>query len=604
MPKMNSEQWQNLETVFDSALQLKPSERPDFLKTTCADDLELRREVESLLAADDVEDDFLRNDEFDNCMKIMAQETLQDPVPPRVAFESGLFTGTILNDRWEILPALDEGGMGQVYKARDVESNKLAVVKLLKREARADEWIVKKFGQEGDALSKVNHKNVAELYERGTTPNGQPYLVVEFVEGLTLRKFIVNHLARQSQISHSDIAEIVTQLGSGINAIHQANLVHRDLKPENIIVNSKHGETTVKIIDFGIARLLDRSTKAGQVVGTIDYMAPEQLQAREDVSAATDVYAFAAIAYEIITGRRPFEVPDDPPAREKVAKLLDLQQKGLELLPSKQRGNIPKEVDALIARGLSFESQRRPRALQFAQELVQPFNVNRHSTSVFASKFWQIAVPVMLVLILGSWLIWNRAQQRIGAAPPSNATLAAVRQRGLAYSLTVKRQRDGKIIRVTGRETFDTGDEFRFNITPFEAGALYIFNEGISKDWHVLFPTLETSKGDSRVALSETITTGENVFTEAPAAEKGTESIWIVWAAEPVPLLEALVKKSLDNELQIIEATDKAALDRFIREKAALRPEVTVNAEQSQVTLKSEADVLVYLLKLEHIDWK
>lgn len=602
---MNSEKWKNLETVFDSALQLNPAERPDFLKTTCAGDAELLREVESLLA-DDVDDDFLRNDEFDACMKIMAQETLKDPLPPNVTFESGLFTGTILNNRWEILHALDQGGMGQVYKARDLEGANLAVVKLLNREARANEWIVKKFDQEGDALSKVNHKNVAELYERGITPNGQPYLVVEFVEGVTLRNFIVKHLANQSQIRHSDIAEIVTQLGDGINAIHQANLVHRDLKPENIIVNSKGGETVIKIIDFGIARLLDRSTKPGQVVGTIDYMAPEQLQAG-DVTAATDVYAFAAIAYEVITGRRPFEVPDDPPVREKVAKLLDLQQRGLKLMPSTLRGNIPKEVDLVIARGLCFESQRRPGALQFAEELVQPFNVNRHSTPTFVKKFWRITVPAMFILILGSWLIWNRAQHRVGTPTPptpSNATLAAGRQRGLAYSLTVKRQRDGKTIRVTGRETFDTGDEFRFNITPFEAGALYIFNEGISKDWHVLFPTPKTSKGDSRVASLETITTGENVFTEAPSAEKGTESIWIVWAEQPVPLLETLVRRSFNNELRITETTDKATLDHFITQKATIRPEVNLNAEQSQVTLKSEADVLVYLLKLEHIDWK
>ena len=196
-------------------------------------------------------------------------------------FEAEIPIGMKLDDRYEIMEKLDAGGMGEVYQARDLKlDNRLVVVKVLKKKFLNNSWMVKKFGDEIEALSRIQHPNVATIYDKGKLPSGEPYLVMEFVKGATLSQFLKDE---DRQLEFSEVAEIMQQIGRGVDAIHQARLIHRDLKPKNIMVyqNRDSGEYEVKVIDFGIVRDVDKSTVIGQSPGTVGYMSPEQLEVKD-----------------------------------------------------------------------------------------------------------------------------------------------------------------------------------------------------------------------------------------------------------------------------------------------------------------------------------
>jgi hypothetical protein len=150
---------------------------------------------------------------------------------------------------------------------------------------------------------------------------------------------------------------------------------------------------------------------------------------------------------------------------------------------------------------------------------------------------------------------------------------------------------------------FDTGDEFRFNIIPAQAGALYIFNEGTSGNWHILFPTPENNQGNARLAALERIETKGYVFTNRSGAEQGTERIWIVWTSQPIQSLDDIVRQSFNARLTVSDSSQKATLRQFMAEHGT-PPEINIDKDQSQVTIKGRDEISTHLLELEHKDWK
>jgi serine/threonine protein kinase len=603
---MSPERWNKLETVFDAALAVGPAEQQGFLKEACSGDRELQREVESLLAADLPPDNLLSNGAFELYMKVMAEETLKDESGH--ALEAEIRAGMILDDHWEILGRIDAGGMGEVYKARDRKfPSRLVVVKVLKKESQENPWKVKKFGHEGHSQSRIQHPNVATVFDRGELQSGEQYLVMEFIDGSTLRQMLKVHRETDDQIELSLVAEIMKQVGRGVAAIHQAGLVHRDLKPENIMIQISGDELVVKIIDFGIVRVLDTSTAWGQVVGTPFYMSPEQLRG-EDATFTSDVYAVGVIAYELLTGRRPFELRSSSNLLGAAMQLVELQKKGVKLKPSHLRVDLPEEAERVIMKALSFEPSKRPHRVRdlgddLARALLEAQPVAKWWRSVRA----RLAAAVLLALVLGVglWVV------RLSVRPNnSNLVLKAVtpsdsrQERALTYWLTIVRKSDGKETLATGRETFDTGDEFRINFAASQAGALYVFNEGTSGNWHLLFPTNKNHQGNPQLTALERIGTEGYQFTNRTGSEKGTERIWIVWAPAAVPLLDDVIKQAFKNELTISDSTQQSALRDFVTKYQSPNPDVNYDKERSQVTLKGRSDSLVYLLELENKDWK
>lgn len=206
---------------------------------------------------------------------------------------------------------------------------------------------------------------------------------------------------------------------------------------------------------------------------------------------------------------------------------------------------------------------------------------------------WFGAAVLLIVTIVG--VVW----WRMGPAEDQSVALAA--ERTLTYWLTI--QHDGKTIPATRRETFNTGDAFFFNATPAQEGALYLFNEGTSRNWHVLFPTRENNRGNPWLAASQSIKTNENPFTDETGKEEGTEKVWLVWAAQPIPLLDEIVEQAVDADFTVRDSSQQAAaLRQFMAEYGTSAPEVIPVGEK--VVLKARNEVLVYLLKLEHKIWK
>jgi serine/threonine protein kinase/Tfp pilus assembly protein PilF len=268
---------------------------------------------------------------------------------------------TKLKDRYRISHQIGSGGFGVVYLAfdEDLPPRKVVVKVLIDRQS--DSWTEKKFRTEIQALATLNHPNIVSISDSGSTSDGRPFLVMEYVEGNRLRDLI-----KPEGMSLPLVADMVRQIGGALHAAHRSGIWHRDLKPENIIVQTlEEGAQRVKVIDFGIATVSEPNgpaEKTSRLAGTIRYMAPEQLRGKP--SSASDIYALALITYEMVTGRTPF------PA-ETVLELHAMQAAGVKVPPRKLRPNLPEATERCILKGLRFKAQnRQPGAIVFVRELA------------------------------------------------------------------------------------------------------------------------------------------------------------------------------------------------------------------------------------------
>jgi serine/threonine protein kinase len=259
--------------------------------------------------------------------------------------------GTLLNNRYLLIRQLNAGGFGTVHLAHDQQMHGRPVVVKIQINQRVDDpWFERKFSEEVRALSLLDHPGVVVAFDSGRTADGMPFLVMQYVEGSTLRAVMSPEgmpLARA--------AEILKQLGHALAAAHDKGIWHRDLKPENVMLQSSPGaEDRVRLIDFGIATVADvqsRYQTSTRVAGSVLYMAPEQSMGQP--TALTDIYAMGLIAYEMVTGRRPF------PA-ENAMQMMAMQQRPVRVKPSDLRPSVPDSAEQLILSSLDPDPARRP----------------------------------------------------------------------------------------------------------------------------------------------------------------------------------------------------------------------------------------------------
>jgi len=554
-------------------------------------------------------------------------------------------TGQVLDERYVIDRELGHGGVGIVYLARDRKlHDKRVVIKVLLEKSLDNAWVVQKFQQEKEALARVDHPGVVGILDTGELPDQKPYLVMQFVDGVTLRSQI-----KPEGMAFDRGAEIIRQIGRALSAAHDKGIWHRDLKPENIMLQSFGGdEEQVKIIDFGIAKLKDSmvapSTATGATAGTVAYMAPEQLSGRP-TSSATDVFAFGAIAYELVTGRKPFNP-------ETGFELLEMQRQGVRVSPADLRPALSPLANDLILRALNFEPAARfqtardfgdalARALaddrpelvapapisatqlatqatppvretaDVAQQTIagryEPAKLDTLSGSAYApavepgpasragSKMAMAAVALVVACLAAGILFWKRE-----AIFGRHAA-----ERSLSYSLTVQKMRDGKPYQnefeSSGQEIFENGWKFRMNVTSPQAGFLYLLNEGPAtggtNTYDVLFPEGKTNGGSPRVMANQKLQTAWMRFDD----HDGTEKFWIVWAPAAVPELEAVTAVVNDRDLGEIKDESKARTVRdFLNQHASPKPEISKDTANKQSVLKGKTDVLVNAIELEH----
>lgn len=284
----------------------------------------------------------------------------------RPAVQSGAnFIGTTLGGRYVVERELGRGGMGAVYLARDKPElhSRPVVVKVLLEDALKHDWVVSKFHQEIESLTRLDDPGVVGVFDAGNLEDGTPYLVMQYVEGTTLRAAM-----KPDGMNLEQVAGIIRQVARSIAAAHDVGILHRDLKPENIMVrHTKSGEQQVKIIDFGIAKIKNSITGpspvTGMTVGTIGYMSPEQLSAKH-LTPASDIYSLGVIAYEMITGRKPF-TPDS------MFQLLEMQRDGVRVKPCDLRPNFPEAAQQVLLKALVFDpNERFQSARDFGDQLA------------------------------------------------------------------------------------------------------------------------------------------------------------------------------------------------------------------------------------------
>jgi serine/threonine-protein kinase len=280
----------------------------------------------------------------------------------------GDLVGTVIGERYLVTGVIGEGGMGRVYRARHVRLPKDVAIKVLDARVARDPGALRRFADEATRQSRVRNPHVVAVEDFGETADREPYLVMELVEGPTLRDVLA-----QGAMSPARVVRCITQLADGLEAIHALPIVHRDLKPENVMLTSgADGHELAKLLDFGIGKALDDSdrgrTQTGLVIGTPAYMSPEQV-AGEPLDPRSDIYALALMAYEMLAGRLPFagnsphELMYSRLASDPSPVTVERQRSGREALAS--------SVDVVLSRALARNrDDRTPTATEFARSLA------------------------------------------------------------------------------------------------------------------------------------------------------------------------------------------------------------------------------------------
>jgi len=283
----------------------------------------------------------------------------------RAADPGNDFIGTIIADRYVITETLGEGGMGKVFRARHVRLPREAAIKVLHPHMVKDPAAVARFDREAANASRIDHENVVRVFDFGETAEGLVYLAMEFVPGRTLKDV----LEKDGPLALPRAAAVVRQVADGLDAAHRLGIVHRDLKPDNILVlRDEVGVERCKIADFGIAKAIGSGekslTQTGFVIGTPEYMSPEQLLG-EEIDHRSDVYSLALVAHQCLTGETAFD--SKTPDRGMMARLTNQPRTLAALRPDQ---SWPNELQAVLNRGLDRERARRfESAGQFASAL-------------------------------------------------------------------------------------------------------------------------------------------------------------------------------------------------------------------------------------------
>jgi eukaryotic-like serine/threonine-protein kinase len=275
--------------------------------------------------------------------------------------------GTIIAERYHIIKKLGEGGMGQVYLAEHVKMGRKSAVKVMNPGMVQNVDAVSRFNREAQNASRINHPNVAGIYDFGETPDGLVYLAMEFVEGKPLTEIIREHGA----LPPMRASEIARQTAEGLSVAHDMGIVHRDLKPDNIMVaKGRQGADLVKVVDFGIAKAAasddQKVTKTGMVVGTPEYMSPEQLSG-DPLDSRSDIYALALVTFNMLTGKLPF--PGESMQETMIMRLTDDPH---PLSSMKPDVSWPADLQAVMDKALAREAPKRyAHASEYAKDLVE-----------------------------------------------------------------------------------------------------------------------------------------------------------------------------------------------------------------------------------------
>ena len=616
---MESAEWDRIQQIYYATLPLTQPERRSFVVAQCQQDPVLFVEVNALLEAHDSSESFLEPPIFELGLKLIAALNRSDEIARANAADSLL--GKVIDARYLIERELGKGGMGNLYLARDLSLyGRPVVIKFLLEALQQDPYVVKKFSQEVEALSRIDHHGVVTVLGAGKLADGQLYLVMQYVEGVTLRSQIT-----PDGIHFERAASILRQVGNALEAVHDKRILHRDLKPENIMLQVlKDGTELVKLVDFGIAKVKDSvigpSTAKDVSTGSVAYMSPEQLRGGQKITAASDIYVMAVIAYEMLTGRRPFN-PNSP------AHLLELQRAAVRVKPTDLRPNLQTETQAIILRGLAFDATLRYQsAAEFGYSLARSLmddrnkgELKRPSSSLYdhevasavrmrsvtsltghrptGTYITVIASTLVVVIACAGFLFYYTSKIRNGAA--------SAETRSFIYSLTIQRMQGKRFyeesFETAGQDVFENGDKFRLNLSSCAPGYVYLFKEESSDSkgpsFTMLYPTRDTNDGSATLGAGQWVRTNWNTFK----GKAGAENFWIVWSTSSILQLETAKTKAFRQPGGLVTGEDLDTVKSLLVElRAKVRTRNARDKNNHQTTVRGKGDVLVKMVQLQH----
>ncbi|HLL74466.1 MAG TPA: protein kinase [Pyrinomonadaceae bacterium] len=642
---MNPERWQQIDSLFDTALDHAPAARAAFLCATCPDDEELRGEVEALLIAHGQTGDFIEAPALDVAARLFADDE-DAPAEDKDTLAAGESIG-----RYEVESLLGAGGMGEVYLARDTALDRPVALKLLPARLAGEQDRLRRFEREARTVSKLNHPNILTIHEIGHT-DSLHFIATEFIDGVTLRQRL-----KAGRMKVDEILNIAIQTASALSAAHEAGIVHRDIKPENIMIRR---DGYVKVLDFGIAKFTSHEhpaagseaaterlfkTQAGLVIGTARYMSPEQSRG-QTLDAGTDIWSLGVVLYEMCAARVPF---DGATPSDVLVAILDREPPALSLVA----GYVPAELERIVSKALrkdraerygnvgemalELESLRQQLKLQPEQErpataLDQPTallpaepteseTVTRLSPAARepsqpsqpghprGKKHALLLVAVVVLLLLAAGMLALRDRQPAAPAATPHAAATAPTERALNYSLLVQKYRDDKPyqqpFKLGGEINFERDYRVRLYVSSPQEGYLYILNErpaaeGADASFNVMFPSPNANGGAARLTPDQEIQIpGQGWFRFDE--EEGTELIWLVWAAESQPELEALKRfVNPEDRGMITDAGQARAVREFLRTHSAAQPSVEKDEARRETSVRAKGGILAHVVRLQH----
>ena len=402
---MLPEQWQKLEEIFQNAADLPRDSQTVYLDDACRGDLELRREVEALLAAAPL-------GLIESAIAATADELAEQP-------DRDPLIGTWLGP-YRIAGVLGRGGMGAVYRAfrEDDQFRKQVAIKVIPRMLAGPD-VVARFRAERQILANLEHSNIARLFDGGTT-DGIPYLVMEYVEGVPITQYV-----EEKALSIPDRLRLMQSVCGAVLYAHRSLVIHRDLKPANILVTA---DGTVKLLDFGVAKLVDPavgdSALTSQMMMTPDYASPEQIRGKP-VTTASDVYSLGVVLYELLTGERPYRITSSNwhELERVVCKTEPRKPSALETLPSRTRRRLAGDLDNIVLMALHKDISRRYGSAEQLSEDIRrhlqglPIQARRDALVYRGGKFlrrnqWAVAAALLVAasLVTGTVIALRQAR--------------------------------------------------------------------------------------------------------------------------------------------------------------------------------------------------
>lgn len=435
---MAPEHWQTVQQVYHSALEVDPSRRAAFVDQACGTNETLKQEVVSLLAQADQGEQFLETPAIEVAARAVAGTTA---CPAAIG-------------RYRVVRLLGEGGMGAVYEAEQDQPRRTVALKVIKPGFATAETL-RRFQHESQALGRLQHPGIAQIYEASTSDTGfgpQPYFAMELIRGRSLKEY-----AAAQRLSACERMELMAKVCDAVEHAHQRGVIHRDLKPGNILVDET-GQP--KVLDFGVARVTDsdaqltRQTDLGQLVGTLAYMSPEQVLGDPGaVDSRSDVYALGVMLYELLADRLPYDVHRKP-LPEAIAVIQHEDPAPLSSVSRSYRG----DVATIVAKALEKDKGRRySSAAELASDIRryladEPIAARPASASYQLQKFARrhkalVAGAAAVLIVLAAGVIvstWEavRARSAERAAVEQRDRAAAAERRATAQEATGRQERD------------------------------------------------------------------------------------------------------------------------------------------------------------------